>query len=71
MEPSCGTCRHLLQPCCQFRGQAAPEAQCLQLPLQVRTSSTLSRARMWSRVSSVGESPPCKQKICTGIIAQP
>ena len=32
------------------------------------TSSTLSSARMWSRVSSVGDSPPCKQKICTRLV---
>jgi len=29
-----------------------------------RTSCTRSSARMWSSVSSVGDSPPCKQKIC-------
>ena len=35
------------------------------------TSSTLSSARMWSRVSSVGDSPPCKQKICTRLAVSP
>ena len=29
-----------------------------------RTSCTRSSARTWSSVSSVGDRPPCKQKIC-------
>lgn len=31
---------------------------------QSRTSWIRSRARMWSSVSRVGDSPPCMQKIC-------
>ena len=59
---------------CSLAAQAGPEHPatgkasallCFAALLSGRcTSRTRSRARMWSSVSSVGDSPPCKQKIC-------
>ena len=31
---------------------------------KILTSCTLSRALMWSNVSSVGDRPPCRQNTC-------